>query len=230
MMKIAGFQGVSLIDYPDKVSSVIFTSGCNMRCPFCQNKDLVLSNNGFLNEDDILKAIIERKGFIDGVVITGGEPTIQDGLLDFCKRLKSNSLLVKLDTNGYLPDVLRGLIENKAIDYIALDIKSTFSSYNNACGIDVDISKIKESLEILKNSNIDYEIRTTGVPSLIDEEVIREIASYIPWTKRYVLQQYRNKKTLNRDFEKILPYSGEVLLSFKSIAEKSIKEVLIRGI
>ncbi|MEW6103509.1 MAG: anaerobic ribonucleoside-triphosphate reductase activating protein [bacterium] len=229
-MKIKGFQGVSLIDYPEKVSSVIFTGGCNMRCPFCQNKELVENSIPSLNEEDILKAIFERKGFIDGVVITGGEPTIQHDLADFCRRLKNEGFFVKLDTNGYLPDVLRGLIENKAIDYISLDIKSTFSDYNNTCGITVDVDKIKESLEILRNMEIDYEIRTTGVPGIIDLEKIKEIAREISWAKKYVIQQYRNEKTLNPDFEKIAPYPKDVLLGFKREAEAFISNVSVRGI
>ncbi len=233
MLKIKGFQGISLIDYPERISSVVFTKGCNMRCPFCQNPELVegMKEEGeMMREDEVIKTIIERKGFIDGVVITGGEPTIQEGLIDFCKKLKNISLLVKIDTNGYLPDVLNCLIQSNSVDYIAMDIKSSFKNYNNACGITVHIDKIKESLEILKNANIDYEIRTTCVPGIVDCEKIKEIAREIYWAKRYIFQQYRNCKTLNPNFKKIAPCSNDILLGFKKGAEGFISNVFVRGI
>lgn len=227
-MEIRGFQGVSLIDYPGKICSVVFTGGCNMRCPFCQNPELVQNLSPLMEEDKILKAIFERKGFIEGVTITGGEPTIQDSLLDFCKILKNEGFFVKVDTNGYLPDVLKSLLQS--IDYISLDIKSSFRNYNNACGIEVDTNRIKESLEILRNLDISYEIRATCVPCIVDDEEIKEIASYIPWAKRFILQQYRNLKVLNADFEKIPPYPSEKLFEFKSYLEGFIPNVLIKGI
>lgn len=226
-MEIKGFQGVSLIDYPERISSVVFTGGCNMRCPFCQNPELVQNISPLIEEDKILKAIFERKGFIDGVVITGGEPTIQNDLTNFCRILKNEGFFVKIDTNGYLPDVLKNLLQD--IDYISLDIKSSFRNYNNACGIEVDIDRIKESLDILKNSDIDYEIRTTCVPTIVDGEEIKEIVSYIPWAKRFVLQQYRNLKTLDPNLEKIAPYPNERLFGFKREAERFIPSVFIRG-
>jgi len=227
-MEIKGFQGVSLIDYDGVISSVVFTGGCNMRCPFCQNPELVNNIGETLDEERVLNLMSERKGFIDGVVITGGEPTIQNGLLEFCKSLKRGGFLVKLDTNGLLPNVLKDLIEN--IDYISLDIKSSFANYNNACGINVDINKIKESLDILRDSKIEYEIRTTCVPGIVDIEKIREIVKGISWAKRYVLQQYRQEKTLDPSFSKIMPYSKDILLGFKKEASGFISNVFVRGI
>lgn len=228
MIKIKGFQGLSLIDYPERICCVVFTSGCNMRCPFCQNPELVSGDSKLQDEDKILEKIIERKGFIDGVVITGGEPTIQKGLVDFCKRIKDGGFFVKIDTNGLLPDVLKGLID--VVDYISLDIKASFRNYAIACGKEIGVDNIKESLMILKNTKIDYEIRTTCVPGIITEGEIKEIASAIFWTKRFVLQQFRNTKTLDPSFEKIEPYPAEILFGFKNEAENFIPCVKIRGI
>ncbi|HAW49749.1 TPA: anaerobic ribonucleoside-triphosphate reductase activating protein [bacterium] len=226
-MKIGGWQGISLIDYPEKISSIVFFSGCNMKCGFCQNPSLVKSIEE-TKEDVVINAIIERKDFIDGIVLTGGEPTIQDRLIDFCKYFKDHGFSIKLDTNGYLPDMIERLIS--IVDYIAMDIKAVFSDYDKVCGINVDIEKIKASMEIIKNSTIDYEFRTTCVPIIITEEKIVEIAGYIPWTKRYVLQQYRNENTLDPNFLNIRPYPPEKIHRFASLANDFIHNVGVVGV
>jgi pyruvate formate lyase activating enzyme len=169
-MQINGFEGVSLVDYPGKVCAIVFTSPCNFKCPFCHNPLLIPVNKDVKNVDDILNDLSDRSDFIEGVTITGGEPTLQPDLAEFAAALKSLKLLVKLDTNGYRPQSIKELLDKKLVDYIAMDIKTSFEKYPAACGTKVDISKIKESIAVIMSSGIDYEFRTTVVPGLVDRE------------------------------------------------------------
>ncbi|MDI6751646.1 MAG: anaerobic ribonucleoside-triphosphate reductase activating protein [bacterium] len=228
-MEISKVQGISLIDYPDKLSCLLFLSGCNLACPFCQNPDLV---NGEKNGIDYTKAIEDiekRKRFIDGVVITGGEPTIHSDLHLLCKKIKEMGLAVKVDTNGYLLEPLKGLVSEGIVDYIALDIKASLSNYKKACGKEVGGEKIRETIEFLKSSKIEYELRTTCVPTIIDEEEIEKIGREIQGARRWFLQQFQNKKTLDPNFMKIMPYCQEYLFGLKEIAKRYIEKIEIRG-
>ncbi len=198
-MIIGGFQKVSLIDYPGKVASVVFTRGCNFRCGYCHNPELVLP--GFFNEpvnaETIFTYLKTRIGKIDGVVITGGEPTIHHDLLEFILKIKELGYLVKLDTNGTYPDTIETLLFMSAIDFIAMDIKAPLMKYPNITNTICDTSKIKKSVEIILNSGIEYEFRTTIVKDELCNGDIVEISRMIKNAKNYFVQNFNKTKVID---------------------------------
>ena len=216
---IKGFQSISLIDYPDKICSVVFFSGCNFLCGFCHNKDLVIENKNIpcIEIDYVLKRIKKQSNFIDGVCITGGEPTLYNNLIKFVGKIKSMNLKIKLDTNGTMPNVLEKLIDKKLIDYVAMDIKNTKEKYANTVGIkNPDLSAIQKSINIIKNKKIDYEFRTTIIPLFHKPEDILNIAKWIGYAKKYRIQQFRPINTIDKKLEKQKPYSVEELDKIKN--------------
>jgi pyruvate formate lyase activating enzyme len=229
-MQIHGFNKTTLLDYPGHLASTVFTGGCNMRCPYCQNADLVLNplSQPLIDENVIFDHIKKRKGIIEGVCITGGEPTLQKDLEDFIKRLKDLGVLVKLDTNGYRPEITRKLMENGLIDYVAMDIKSSLDEYHIVSGVNLDTSLIKESVELLKNGPIDYEFRTTVVKELHSKETFEKIGELLSGAKQYFLQGYiDSERVIERRFSS---YTKEELEGFVTILKKTIKNVSIRGV
>ncbi|MDD3386577.1 MAG: anaerobic ribonucleoside-triphosphate reductase activating protein [Candidatus Pacebacteria bacterium] len=193
-MNIGGLQKVTLIDYPGKIACTVFTSGCNFRCPFCYSKELVLpeeiKKHPLISEDDFFSFLDSKKGLLDGCVICGGEPTIYGNeLVDFCKKIKEKGFLIKLDTNGSNPKVIKKLIP--LIDYIAMDIKAPLDKYKEMTGLDC-ASKIKESIEIIKKSGVDYEFRTTITDHSIED--VLQMAEIISPAKRYCLQRFIDEK------------------------------------
>ena len=163
-MKIGGLQKTSLQDYPEEVSSIIWTVGCNFSCPFCYNTDLVYGTIEEISEDEVLSFLEKRKKLIDGLVISGGEPFLQKDLKNFCKKVKKLSYKIKIDTNGTFPNKLKELIDEKLVDYIAMDVKAPKKKYEKLAGVKTDIKKIEKSIEIIKNSDINYEFKTTFIP------------------------------------------------------------------
>lgn len=215
-MLIGGVQKTSLLDYPDKISAIIFTTGCNFRCDYCHNPELINSSKTpAWTCAGVLEFLSTRKAKLDGVVITGGEPCIQVGLLDFIKQIKSMGFLVKLDTNGTSPNVLKELMP--FIDYIAMDIKAPLYKYSNIVNIDVDVKKIKKSIELIINSGIDYEFRTTVVKSQLSMVDLINIGKLISGAKKYYLQKFVPSKLLNETFLNEKTYSDE---EFKEIINK----------
>ena len=207
-MKIGGLQKTTLIDYPGKPAATIFVSGCNFRCPFCHNPELVLPEEIEKQPEiplkDIYDFLEERKNFLQGVVICGGEPTIHGDLPDFIKRIKQMDYLVKLDTNGYNPKMLKKLLDDKLLDYVAMDIKAPKERYKELTNVDVDVEKIDESIDILKKENIDFEFRTTVVPGLITKKDIIEIAKWLTKAPKYFLQTFENTtKTIDPAFMEV---------------------------
>lgn len=230
-MKIAGLQKTSLIDYPNKVCAVFFTSGCNFRCPFCYNPELVLDRAKAIDEKRIDKFLEERKKYLDAILLSGGEPTMQKDIIDFVKKIKKHSYLVGIETNGSKPEVLKKLLDNRLVDFIAMDIKSDLERYDKASGVKVDIKKIKQTVELIKNSNIDYEFRTTVVPGLFDDEAAVRVGELLKGAKKYVLQQFRNDKELvDKRYEGKRPYAKEELNEFKKLLEPYIDNVKTTGI
>ncbi|MDP7141378.1 MAG: anaerobic ribonucleoside-triphosphate reductase activating protein [Candidatus Woesearchaeota archaeon] len=229
MLSIKGLQKTSLIDYPDLISTVVFLSGCNLNCPYCHNPDLINKSLPTIKEEDVLNYLETKKQWIDAVVISGGEPSLHKELPDFLKKIKQLSLKVKIDTNGTKPLFLKELIEKNLVDYIAMDIKAPLNKYNKVTKAKVNTKDIEKSIEIIKNSNIDYEFRLTCVPSLIDKKDIENIGKLLKNSKMFYLQQFRNKITLDKKFEKEATYSKEELNIFKNILKADIKEVNVRA-
>lgn len=209
---INGFQKLSLIDYPNNVCAVVFTGGCTFKCPFCHNPELVynIADTSY-SEENIITELSRRTKLLDGVCITGGEPTIHNELKGFIKKIKNLGLKVKLDTNGTNPGMLNELINEKLIDYIAMDIKTALERYSTGTGVKTDIQQIRESIKIITRSGIDHEFRTTMVPGVVNNEDVEEIIKEIKGAKKYVLQQFRPQKTLNKEFQKIKPYSQKYI-------------------
>jgi len=218
-MEIGGLQKLTLIDYPGRLAATVFLIGCDFRCPFCYSPELVLpekiKDQPRIPEKDFFDFLKERKGLLEGVVICGGEPTIHQDLPDFCEKIKKLGYLVKLDTNGSNPEMLKKLINKKLIDYVAIDIKAPKAKYSQAAGVKVDVKKIEESIDILKESKIDHEFRTTVVPTFHKKEDILKIARWLNPAKKYYLQNFRPEKTLDPKFEKIKPYPQEYLVEIQ---------------
>lgn len=191
-MKVKGFQKSSFIDYPDKIAAVVFTGGCNFRCPYCHNRELVYNMGENIDSEEIFSELKKRKKYLDGVCITGGEPTLQQGLDEFILKLKGMGYLIKLDTNGTSPKVLKSLLERNLLDYIAMDIKAPIQSYRSVAVEKVDIEAIEESIELIRESGVDYEFRTTICKELLSTADILKIAKRIKGSMKYTLQNYRD--------------------------------------
>lgn len=203
-MLLSGLVKTTLIDYPKKIACIVFTQGCNFRCSFCHNPSLIPikreenAQTEEVTEESFFEFLNTRKGKLDGVSITGGEPTLQQDLQNFMKKIKDMGFLVKLDSNGSNPQILKEIIEKGLVDYIAMDIKHTREKYPLAMGRKLPIERIEESVELIMNSGIDYEFRTTVVPTIHAEEDFVEIAKWIKGAKNYYLQEYRDVTTLDK--------------------------------
>lgn len=230
MLNIRGLQKTTLLDYPGCVAATVFLGGCNMRCPFCHNMDLVTSPDGPLyTTEDILGFLAKRQGILDGVCITGGEPTLYRELPSFIRLIKDLGFKVKLDTNGTNPALLKSLTEQGLLDYVAMDIKSSLSVYPQACGNpDILLAPIKESIDFLMSANIEYEFRTTAVDRFINDKVIKDIADLIKGAKRYFLQGYVESEFVPDKTLGAVP--KEKLLQYRQELSSYIEQVELRGI
>lgn len=192
-MNISGFQKLTLLDFPEHTACTLFTSGCNMRCPFCHNTPLVTGTaEEHYNEEEIFSFLKKRQGIIDGVAITGGEPLLQKDIVSFIRKIKELGFAVKLDTNGSLPEKLSELIKEGLVDFIAMDIKNSEEKYSLTAGCDIDYTKILKSIELIKNSPIPHEFRTTIVKELHDKNDIEKIARLLGKDEKYYLQQFKD--------------------------------------
>lgn len=229
-MKIGGLHKVSLIDYPGKISAIIFTQGCNFRCPYCHNPELVDPKlfEPPMPHEEIFGFLDRRRGKLDAVVVTGGEPTLQPNLIPFLRRVKEMGYLVKIDTNGALPEVLENLIAHRIADYIAMDIKAPLEKYAQVTRTEVDTERIRRSIDLVMASGIPSEFRTTIVTPLLDREDIRKIGGLIRGTRRFVLQKFVASKKLSEDSQKASTYPDSELEEFKKELESVIDKVMIR--
>jgi len=233
-MKICGVKGVSVIDYPGKIASILFLGGCNFRCPFCQNASLV---DGYkqldaISNETVLDDLKKRKVFIGAVEITGGEPLINGReLIALLEKLRKMDLSIKIDTNGYNTDMLRQVLQMELVDYIAMDIKTSIDRYAVAAGLELNTNRILESIETIRESSVEYEFRTTCVPGLVGSEEIESISRLIEGAAHYYLQQYRvEEPTLDPAYMKLSPYPAEKLESFRAVAQKYVNSVSVRGL
>lgn len=229
-IKIKDFLKSTLIDYPGEIAVTIFTGGCNFRCSYCQNPELISNNTSNIPEDIVFKHLNDRKKWLTGVCITGGEPCLQKDLSEFISKIKSMGFKVKLDTNGTNPALLKQLIDNKLLDYIAMDIKAPLDKYNSVTNVNVDINSIKKSVDLIKNSCIDYEFRTTIVPKLLSKEDLIKIFEWVKGAKKYYLQQFRPNVVLDKKYEKEKSYKPNELKEFIRIAKPFFQICEVRGI
>ncbi len=227
-MKIAGFQKLTLLDYPSKVACIIFTQGCNYKCPYCQNSGLIdHSNEDLIDEEEIFKYLNKRKGVIDGIVISGGEPTIQKDLKTFMKKAKDLGFLVKLDTNGSNPNLVEEIINEGLVDYIAMDIKNVLKLYKDVTAVTPNVENLKRSIELIKNSPIEHEFRTTIIKNIHDIDKILEICSYVEGEKMFLQNFVRSENVLGEYLE---PFSEAELVEIDNILKEKSPNVKIRGV
>ncbi len=228
-MKIFGMQKLSLVDYDGHMATTIFTGGCNFACPFCHNAGLVteIDTSTEVSENEIFEHLNKRRGIIDAVVISGGEPTLQLGLIDFAKKVKALGLKVKLDTNGTNPKVIKDLIELGLVDYIAMDIKNSIDKYPLTVGKAVDTNAIMESTRYIMSCGVDYEFRTTMVSELHSLSDIDKMGKMIRGARRWYLQKYVDSENcIERGFHEI---KKSDIVSMQEVAKKYVENTLLRG-
>jgi len=231
-MVFGGLQQLSLIDYPGKICAIIFTTGCNFRCHFCYNKEIVLpeliKDHVCIEKEDILNFLKSRVGKIEAVCVTGGEPTLHSDLKDFLKEIKDLGFLIKLDTNGTNPLMLEEVLKEKLVDYVAMDIKAPLNeeSYMRVVGVGVDISKIKKSIELIKGLD-NYEFRTTVELGLKEEDIL-QIASDLGFAKRYFLQEFKSDYTLDEKYVNMKGLDKKELELIKEKIKDKFEQVNVR--
>jgi pyruvate formate lyase activating enzyme len=232
---IKGFDQMSLVDWDGMVATTVYLSGCNFRCPYCHNSGLVLFPEQYesISVDEILDYVRSHNDFIDGVVVTGGEPCVHDGIGGFLKQLRELGISVKLDTNGSFPELLESLIDDGLVDYVAMDVKAPldFDSYSRSAGITDrrTFDRVRDSIDLLMEGRVDYEFRMTVVPALHRASDLVRVAEQIKGARRFVLQNYVPRDTIDPSFMDEAPYNSERLEEFKSMMERMFDECLIRG-
>ncbi|MBN1617947.1 anaerobic ribonucleoside-triphosphate reductase activating protein [Candidatus Dojkabacteria bacterium] len=230
-MKFYGIKKVTLIDFPENIACTLFTHGCNFRCPFCHNPELVIekpNSKEELIDAEIIEFLHKRKNKLDGIVITGGEPLIhKQNLQDFIEVVKNIGLKIKIDTNGTNPDHLEKLINNNLIDYVAMDYKCSPEKYYIMGAKKGSFTKVEKTMEILKNSGINYEIRTTVVPGIHNIEEINNMGEYLKGISKYVIQNFVPHGLIDPDYNKKKSFEIETLKEFQKAAQKFVRKVEI---
>jgi len=225
-MKFSGIQRTSLIDFPDRVATVLFAPDCNLRCPFCHNWRIVVDPKPpFLNEGTVIRILEKRKKYVEAVVMTGGEPTIHKEIPKFLKKLKEKGFAVKLDTNGFFPAVLKECLP--FVDYVALDVKTSLEKYGRLGA--KDTTGFLRAIEILKNGKVEYEFRATVVPGFVDKDAIQKMGEIVKGGKRFAFQQFIAGDTLDKAFDSVKPYSVEGISDFAEIMKQYVNEVVLRA-
>lgn len=234
-MLISGIQQFTLLDYPDKIAAIVFTPGCQFRCGYCHNPEFVLPEkiiqlkNSFIPETAFFSFLENRKNMLDGVVVSGGEPTLAPDLLAFIKKIKDQGYLVKLDTNGSRPDILQKAITEKLIDYVALDLKTAWSDYKNLAGSLVNPEKIEASLNILKTNQVDYELRSTLLKEVHSDIILDKMKELARGAKRLFLQTFRPGITLSPAYSKFNPFSPDEMRAIAADFRAVVNFVKIRA-
>ncbi len=231
-MNIKGFQGTSLLDFPGRIASLVYFGGCNLRCPFCHNPSLVLDPEQYPDYPltALLEELQERRSFIDGVVVSGGEPTIAKGLLPLLREVKGLGLEVKLDTNGLAPAVLEQAFAEGLLDYVALDLKTAIERYGELHTGPVDTTALRKTIRLLLDGCVDYEIRTTCVPGLVEAADLSIMGQAIRGARSWVLQQFVASHAMDESLHALSPHSPEQIRSFAEIAGPYAEQVSIRGL
>lgn len=234
-MQIGGLEKLTLIDYPGKIACTVFLIGCNFRCPFCYSSELVLpekiKKQPIISEKEFFAFLKQRKSLLEGVVICGGEPTIHKDLPVFIKKIKKLGFLVKLDTNGSNPEMLKMLISKRLVDYVAMDVKAPKEKYERLTGVPIDLKKIEKSIEMISEHAPAYEFRTTFVPELLTKEDIVEIAHWLRGAELYYLQQFKIMSSLlSEELETVTPYPKEYLEETLAAIKPCFKHCFVRGL
>ncbi len=230
-MIFRGLQKTTLIDYPGHVAATFFVDKCNFRCPYCHNPRLVFeTETNEITEEEALEFLEKRKKLIDGICVTGGEPTLHPGLKFFFQKAKGIGLKIKLDSNGTNPGFLKELIEEGLVDFVAMDVKAPLEKYGKATGVKADTGAVKESIELLKKGKVDYEFRATVVPGIIELEDIPKMGKLVEGAKKFVFQQFvSGLPVVSKEFESKSPYPLETLKEMKKEMEKFVEKVKIRA-
>ena len=231
-MKIKGFQGTSLLDFPGRVASLIFFGGCNLTCPFCHNPSLVLDPDQYPDypRDVILDELKSRIPFIDGVVISGGEPTIDPQCINLLRDIKALGLAIKLDTNGLKPEMMKKMIDEALVDYIAFDLKTAPGRYGELHSSPVNLDALQRSVLLTLEGRVDYEFRTTCVPDFVSEADVRLMGEAIRGAKQWVFQQFMPEHSLSENLQESAAYPDEVVAQFSEIGREYVQEVSLRGV
>mgnify|MGYP003290742770 CR=1 FL=1 len=228
----AGLQKLTLLDFPGKVACTLFTKGCNFRCPFCHNASLVVrpDEQQMYNNDEILAFLRKRQGILDGVAITGGEPTLMSGLYDFIKKVKDMGYAIKLDTNGTRPDVLKKIVNDNLVDYVAMDIKNSPQKYAFTCGLpeNYDLSKIEESKNFLMEGRVDFEFRTTVAKPFHEAEDFVKIGEWLKGSEKYFLQQFKDSGDIIG--KEISSYNENEMVKFLNLLLPFVPNAQLRGV
>jgi len=231
---IKGMIDSSFLDWDGKIVSTLYVPHCNYRCPFCHNWELVMHPEKFNTKpfDEIKTFLTENRDFIDGICLTGGEPALYSDLMEYLKKIKVLGMEIKLDTNGSVPKMIENVFDQDIISYIAMDIKAPLeqTAYNKLAGAKVNLENIKKTIELIMNSGIDYEFRTTVVPTLLNYDDILEIAKSIEGTKKYVLQQFVAEHTFSEELRKVKPYSKEEIEVMINAGSKYVEKIISRGV
>jgi len=232
---IKGMIETSLLDWDGKIVSTLYTPYCNFRCPYCQNSGLVLNPDQYetIPLEIISNFLISHRNWIDGICLTGGEPCFFEDLPEFLKKIRNLGMEIKLDTNGTFPEMLKRVIDMGLVNYVAMDIKAplTFDAYKKSARINSKklFDKVRESVNLMIHSGVDYEFRTTVVPGLHSKEDILEIAREIEGTKKYALQNFSNQETMDPKFQKIVPYKIEELEEIRKLSLQYVQCCVVRG-
>lgn len=231
-MPIKGYQGTSLLDFPGKIASLVFFSGCNLSCPFCHNPDLLFDDEQLpdIPLDELVEDLRTRRNFIDGVVVTGGEPTLAPELEPLLRLVKDLGLLVKIDTNGLAPQVLEKLVRDGLVDFVALDLKTAPERYGELHNRPIDLAGLERSIAILKSAEVAYELRTTCVPGFISEQDIHRIGTRVRGAGHWVLQQFAPGHALSETCRELQPYPATTIRQLGDIAAEYVKKVTFRGL
>lgn len=237
-MKILGLQKLTLLDYPGRLAAILFLGGCNYRCPFCQNSSLVLTPDLLpeISHDELIRFLKKRSGILEGICITGGEPTLHADLPDLIREIRACGYPVKLDTNGTNPDLLSSLIDEGLLDYVAMDIKAGRENYQNVCGLTEDaaartlLEKVSRSVRLLLQNSVDYEFRTTVVRGLHTETDFLDIAQWLSGCRRYFLQSFRDCDEILLQGHSFSEFSAEEMQHFLKIVQTKIPQASLRGI
>ena len=231
-IKLGGLQETSLLDYPGKICAIVWTVGCNFRCPFCYNLNMVYGDTDTVPVDHVLSFLDDRVGKLDALSITGGEPLLHEDIGAFMKEVKDRGFLVKVDTNGTFPDRLEELFDAGLVDYVSMDVKAPFDKYDTLAGVHVDVEKIKRSIKLIMEKAPDYEFKTTMIPGLLEKEDVKRVGSLIQGAKRYYLQQFKTDvPVINQELlSTTTPFTPHEFNEMKDLASPLVESCLLRGV